>query len=63
MTCLRTDVKFQNTSKSSRPIKNDLLGINTKNPGWSLLFPCSASLAQMEPELLVERTRARLAAA
>ena len=38
-------------------------GINTKNPGRSFLLSRDGQLAQMERELLVERTRAGLVAA
>ena len=37
-------------------------GINTKTPAGRFFFHVMASLAQMERELLVERTRAGLAA-
>jgi DNA invertase Pin-like site-specific DNA recombinase len=38
-------------------------GINTKNPAGRFSFHVMVSLAQMERELLVERTRAGLVAA
>ena len=38
-------------------------GINTKTPAGRFFFHVMASLAQMERELLVERTRAGLVAA
>jgi DNA invertase Pin-like site-specific DNA recombinase len=38
-------------------------GINTKTPAGRFFFHVMASLAQMERELMVERTRAGLAAA